>query len=665
MRRTNTQFVVGIATWGLIASLSLTPAIAADSPARLAGASRVDTAVQVATHAFAGQKPPVVYLASADQAHLVDATTAGKLADGPLLYAPADSASATALGAKLAANPLFSGVKRVVAVGGKASVHEATLQTLAKSVKASQSERLAGADRYETSVEIAKYALSQARAGNKAYAAMLDKNGQARAVYVANGGDNHLVDSMVAGTLGDGPTILTRPDGTLSEGARQLLMQSKPQNITGLGGASAISDTALQQVAAVAGTRHTARLGGADRYATAAQVAQRYTQIYGAPAEVYVAGSSAAADAIIGGQLKRGPILLVAPHGTAPTATAQALTTLAKQAGKALKVVGLGGANTVPSSALDAASQQAQPNPNPQKPAAKPSNSSPSGSTGSSSSGGSTSGSGGSSSGTAKPAPSPSKPAPSPSKPAPTPNPSKPAPAPSPTQPAPAPAPKQPTLTIDKTTLNADNSETAEITVKKSDGTPDAEAKPPQLSKAGGITPPEVGPKGHTPGVLQVKTNRNTTPGKYKVTFTSGDGKTTWEKEVIVKKKHTTPAKLVSVGSVTANDSTSIKIADYSEKDHRSGKLKMIIDEITQATNSSEIYGSYFKLQVTDTDINDSNLVKSLEDSLYLEVGGYTIKGRIPSTLKGKSFKIKMQIVKHGYYEASDFTPEVTVRVNP
>lgn len=162
-----------------------------------------------------------------------------------------------------------------------------------------------------------------------------------------------------------------------------------------------------------------------------------------------------------------------------------------------------------------------------------------------------------------------------------------------------------------------------------------------------------------------MKTNRNTTPGKYKVTFTSGDGKTTWEKEVIVKKKHTTPAKLVSVGSVTANDSTSIKIADYSEKDHRSGKLKMIIDEITQATNSSEIYGSYFKLQVTDTDINDSNLVKSLEDSLYLEVGGYTIKGRIPSTLKGKSFKIKMQIVKHGYYEASDFTPEVTVRVNP
>lgn len=184
MRRTNMQLAVGIATWGLIASLSLTPAIAADSPARLAGASRVDTAVQVAAHAFAGQKPPVVYLASADQAHLVDATTAGKLADGPLLYAPADSASATALGAKLAANPLFSGVKRVVAVGGKASVHEATLQTLAKSVKASQSERLAGADRYETSVAIAKYALSQAKAGNKAYAAMLDKNGQARAVHV-------------------------------------------------------------------------------------------------------------------------------------------------------------------------------------------------------------------------------------------------------------------------------------------------------------------------------------------------------------------------------------------------------------------------------------------------------------------------------------------------
>lgn len=109
MRKSNQKFVVGIATLGLLASVGVTPAVAAVNTSRLAGNDRVDTALQVASHAFAGQKPSVVYVAGGDNSHLVDSTTAGKLADGPLLYAPSTATGAAKLGAALAGNPTFWG----------------------------------------------------------------------------------------------------------------------------------------------------------------------------------------------------------------------------------------------------------------------------------------------------------------------------------------------------------------------------------------------------------------------------------------------------------------------------------------------------------------------------------------------------------------------------
>lgn len=370
MRVTNHKFAIhlttGIATLGLLASIGITPAFAtptlasgsskpAASAARLAGADRIDTALQVAVHAFQGAKPSVVYVANADNAHLVDATTAGKLADGPILYAP-NGAGATHLAQTLSQHPTFSAIKQVVAIGGQASVHEATLDTIAKAVKASQTGRLAGADRYATAEAIATHVLAQAKAGNPAYKNLLDKDGRLRAVYLANGSDAHLVDSMVAGTLGDGPTLLTRPDGTLSEAARQLLAQAKPVQVTGLGGAQALPEATLQ-AAAAAGNANASRLGGANRFATAASIAKHYTQIHGAAGEVYVAGGAATADAIIAGQLKQGPILLVNPSGETPTETASVLRDFAKNSGKNLMVYGIGGQASLPEAQLRQATQ--------------------------------------------------------------------------------------------------------------------------------------------------------------------------------------------------------------------------------------------------------------------------------------------------------------------
>lgn len=365
MLKLKTKLGLGIATFSLLSSIGITPAIATTSTtvpvdatpsARLAGTNRVDTALKVATHAFKGQKPRVMYLASSDDRHLVDATTAGKLADGPVLYAPNSPDAAARLAAAIASNPIFSGVEQVTAIGGTASVHEATLDTVAKAVKASQTGRLAGADRYATAEDIATHILAQAKAGNPAYKNLFDKNGRLRAVYLANGGDAHLVDSMVAGTLGDGPTLLTRPDGTLSEVARQLLAQAKPVQVTGLGGARALPEATLQAAAAV-GSANASRLGGANRFATAASIAKHYTQIHGTAGEVYVAGGAATADAIIAGQLKHGPILLVKPGGETPTETASVLRDFAKNSGKNLMIYGIGGQASLPEAQLRQATQ--------------------------------------------------------------------------------------------------------------------------------------------------------------------------------------------------------------------------------------------------------------------------------------------------------------------
>lgn len=645
MRKPNQKFVVGIATLGLLASMGAIPASAAANTARLAGNDRIDTALQVATHAFAGQKPSVLYVASGDNAHLVDSTTAGKLADGPLLYAPTTAAGIAKLGAALAENPTFSEVKQVVAIGGNASVHEETLQSLATAVKASQTERLAGANRYETAAKIAAHIITQAKGGNKAYTAILDKNGQPRTVYIANGSDSHLVDSMVAGTLGDGPTLLARPDGTLDAESQQLLMKNQPTEVTGLGGAGAISGTALSQAARVAGAKNVSRLGGADRFATAAQVAQRYVQVHGAPAEVYVATGGAAADAIIGGQLKRGPILLVAPNG-APAATSNVLQSLAKQAGKDLKVVGLGGQGSLPETALQATANLATPSkPANPAPSAKP-NSNTGSSSGSAGSGSANAGSGSSSnsgsgagSGSAKPAPNP---------------------APKPNLPQQSANPNSATLTVSDPSV--------EITIKiGSNIAVDASVKEVKYNNAD-TTKLKVIPKLHNPGVFTVTAANDTPAGMYNITFHTGDGRITGAL-IQVERKYSTPPDLVAISGSVSVSATPQVIATF---DHNTiNRFDTLRTELQRYKGASYVMSENdFEVEITSTDINDRDLV-SIKGSAKVNPDSGEVKAIIPPKFdtndpdyKGKSFKVKVRVrATLDGPSPSDYTNEVAVNI--
>lgn len=656
MLKLKTKLGLGIATFSLLSSIGITPAIATTSTtvpvdatpsARLAGTNRVDTALKVATHAFKGQKPRVMYLASSDDRHLVDATTAGKLADGPVLYAPNSPDAAARLAAAIASNPIFSGVEQVTAIGGTASVHEATLDTVAKAVKASQTGRLAGADRYATAEAIATHILAQAKAGNPAYKNLLDKNGRLRAVYLANGSDAHLVDSMVAGTLGDGPTLLTRPDGTLSEVARQLLAQAKPVQVTGLGGARALPEATLQAAAAV-GSANASRLGGVNRFATAASIAKHYTQIHGAAGEVYVAGGAATADAIIAGQLKHGPILLIKPGGETPTETASVLRDFAKNSGKHLMVYGIGGQASLPEAQLRQATQPDGANGDgkaEEKPKAGASGSSggssSSGSSGSSgggfgggsSSSGSSGSSGGSSSSGAN---SGARSQPSPQ--------------------------IQPKFDNGKNTLNSTKNETTTV---RFEGAGSEAVKCDDLKNLSqgsadstSLTLPQIEPAAST---VTIKTTPATSVGRY--TMWCSVGGQSREVKFTVQKQHSAPSTLTASGStpVTISLSSSAssggdylehKVATFSKNDGGWNNLKK------ELGNKNPEVANY-EVEISGLDSFDASGITGSVD-----IDSSSIVVKVPkNTGTNKSFTVRLRAKESDHYLPSEWTNAITVTI--
>ncbi|QKJ20016.1 cell wall-binding repeat-containing protein [Microbacterium hominis] len=113
-------------------------------------------------------------------------------------------------------------------------------------------ERLAGADRYQTSLEVSRRFPPQVSA-----------------VFVATGLDfpDGLAASAAAATLG-GPLILTRP-GSLPPGVADEIARLQPEHIYVLGGPSVISEAVRTALGRIAPTE---RLAGVDRYATAERI---------------------------------------------------------------------------------------------------------------------------------------------------------------------------------------------------------------------------------------------------------------------------------------------------------------------------------------------------------------------------------------------------------
>jgi peptidoglycan-N-acetylglucosamine deacetylase len=187
--------------------------------------------------------------------------------------------------------------------------------------------RVAGPDRYATSAAIS--------------AEQFPNPAAVDAVYLASG--QVLADALVAGTVTDGPVLLVpRCSGVPATVAAEIA-RLDPATVYAVGGTGAVCGATL---AKAAGTRPRVRIAGPDRAATAAAVAQHVFP-GGAPT-VYLARGANSVDAVAGGTLTGGPILLTGRDGTTlPAATTAAIEALGPD-----RVVALGGAGAVSAGAL-------------------------------------------------------------------------------------------------------------------------------------------------------------------------------------------------------------------------------------------------------------------------------------------------------------------------
>lgn len=187
--------------------------------------------------------------------------------------------------------------------------------------------RVSGTDRYATSAAIS--------------AEQFPDPASVRSVYLASG--QVLADALVAGTVTDGPVLLVPRCSGVPRTVAAEIARLDPETVYAVGGTAAVCAATLRTAA---GTRPTARIAGSDRSGTAAAVAAHVFP--DGAGTVYLARGADSVDAVAGGILRDGPILLMSRDGTRlPEATREAIGALQPE-----RVIALGGTGAVGQAAL-------------------------------------------------------------------------------------------------------------------------------------------------------------------------------------------------------------------------------------------------------------------------------------------------------------------------
>jgi putative cell wall-binding protein len=246
---------------------------------RLSGTGRIETSVAISREQFAPGEAATAYLARGDV--FADAAVGGALADGPLLIVP----SCGDVPAPVADEIERLEVDTVTALGGNAAICP---QMLATAADGRGQARIGGTNRFATSVAIAQAAYSSPER-----------------VYVARA--DEFIDAVAGGTLTDGPVVLVPQCGEVPAVVRDAVDGFDPDEVVALGGTAAVCQETLAQAA---GSRAASRLAGESRYGTAIQIA-RHAFPEPTAGEVYLARADLVVDALAGGVLTDGPVLVV------------------------------------------------------------------------------------------------------------------------------------------------------------------------------------------------------------------------------------------------------------------------------------------------------------------------------------------------------------------
>lgn len=169
-------------------------------------------------------------------------------------------------------------------------------------------------------------------------------------VHVATAGA--FPDALAAGPAAasaGGPVLLVDRDALAAE-VRAELERLRPARIAVLGGPSAISDAVAAELGTIAPVQ---RVAGADRYATAAAVAETVSN----PSVAYVASGAGFADALAGGAAAatEGGVLLLTAQDAVPDATVAALERISP-----VRIVVLGGTAAVSDAVVEQLARHAE-----------------------------------------------------------------------------------------------------------------------------------------------------------------------------------------------------------------------------------------------------------------------------------------------------------------
>jgi hypothetical protein len=251
---------------------------------RVAGDTRIDTAIAFSREAFDDADHALLARADRSPDALAASTLAGSL-DAPVLLTPSDAVPEGVL-----AELQRLGVGSVTLLGGGAAISTEVEESLR--AEGYEVGRVAGATRFETAAAAADAVAAIEGPAPSALVAVGERPGDA----------DPGPDAITAGVLGVAtgqPVLLTRPGDLPAETAAAIQAAEGLQRVTVVGGTEAVSEAVADQLRELG--VEVERIEGEDRYATSAAVADTAVE-EGAGSEVVgLSGGDATADALVAG----------------------------------------------------------------------------------------------------------------------------------------------------------------------------------------------------------------------------------------------------------------------------------------------------------------------------------------------------------------------------
>lgn len=253
---------------------------------RIGGEDRIETATKISSKYY--DQADTVLLARRDD--YPDALTASVLAKA--LNAPILLTDSKTLDSRTASEIKRLGASKVLLIGGESAL-SLKLAEAAKAL-AGKVERIGGTNRYETAALVAKRVVALTGKTNQAVIATGERFADALAIssYAAQEGT---------------PILLTQAKKLPAETAKAV-QELGMKSVIIAGGETAVSKAVEQAL-----PRLSARVGGADRYETAALIAERY---FAQANQAFLASGERFADALVIGPVAgrlHAPVLLTAP----------------------------------------------------------------------------------------------------------------------------------------------------------------------------------------------------------------------------------------------------------------------------------------------------------------------------------------------------------------